>query len=172
MSSIHIVVVGEGADFDGHRALGAFYNPTAIRATSVADMVERILAALEDAGDGARMCTLRKIASLDIVDHGNATGQRVGSDRMTATSENVSLLARLRPHMATDALVILRGCRVGAAEDLLRRVSRVLGGVRVRAGTAVQRHFPFVGIEGREVECRDNTCTSTGRGFWDWVDGT
>ena len=93
----------------------------------------------------------RKIDKLTFIGHGHAGAQRVGThavmnDSMTAAER--AELAKLAPHFAANAEVILDGCSVGAGtsgEKLLIDLA-TLWNVRVRAGLTQQMWMP--GIEG------------------------
>jgi hypothetical protein len=68
-------------------------------------------------------------------------------------------LARLRGRFAPEAVVTLGGCEVAKGDKgkaLLRRISTVLGNVRVEGGDAEQNALP--GMEGNVVRCMGNTC--------------
>ncbi len=134
-----------------------------INIVNVEDMVEQI----------NRKCSGgKRIKSLEIVGHGNDTGQHVGADWLSATSLRTThgkQLKKLEPHFMQSAVVTLEGCKVGQAEELLKRLSLMWPGVRVRAKTALQR--PLIpGDEGGVRECVNGRCTYSGAGFWDWVD--
>ena len=130
---------------------------------SIEDMVSRVIKVAS--GRGA------KIRRLRIIGHGNAHGQRIGKDFLSVHSlpKHAGALKRLIPYFAADAEVTLGGCQVGQGVELLQQLSQVLGGVTVRAMTALQR--PGVpGDEGGVQVCQLTMCSYSGDGFWNRFD--
>jgi hypothetical protein len=136
--------------------------PSDIPILSVADMVSKLL---RKCGSG------KKIDRLEIIGHGNATGQYVGADWLDSGSLSTHRgeLGRLAPFFSPSAVVTLGGCSVGRASSLLIELSGLWPGVTVRAMTANQRPL-LPGEEGGVRECVRRRCSSSGEGFWDWVD--
>jgi hypothetical protein len=137
---------------------------------SVKDMVEKVINAA--GGD--------KISRLFIEGHGASGFQCVGCGFIENALKNKDKadylefseleqklkngvedsLKRLIPKLDKWAVVSLGGCQVGSApfgEQLLKRISKVLGGVSVEAGTIDQRPF-FFGYEGSVVRCNETFC--------------
>jgi len=142
---VSITFVSNGDD--GIMALERLLNPGAVApapgrsAGTFAEMVQGVLARANG----------RKIDKLTFIGHGHAGSQRVGTraamnDEMTAADR--AELAKLAPHFAANAEVVLDGCSVGAGtsgEKLLIDLA-TLWNVRVRAGLTQQMWLP--GIEG------------------------
>lgn len=137
---------------------------------SVKDMVEKTLAAVGS----------DKIERLFIEGHGSSGFQCVGCGNAENALNNrekadylefselegklkngvEAYLKRLIPKLDTFAMISLGGCQVGSApfgEQLLREVSKALGGVTVEAGIANQRPL-FFGYEGSVLSCSETFC--------------
>ena len=103
------------------------------------------------------------VARLIITGDGTPTSFRIGTDRITlpvledANNPVRHKLRLLAPLFTQNAVVVLRECRTGQSQPLMRAFSRVLGGVRVRGSEDGQLAFA-PGLIGNVVECRMDTC--------------
>ena len=74
-----------------------------------------------------------------------------------------SSLTQLVPKLTKSTIVSLGGCQVGSSpfgEQLLKRISYVLGGIEVEAGFDNQRPL-LPGYEGSVIRCSDALCLIT-----------
>lgn len=111
-----------------------------------------------------------KIRELRVVGHGNASGQWFGEDWVdeNTLASHQTKLAGLRPCFDAMSYVSLGGCKVGQAEILLSRFSKIVG-VPVQAWTASQR--PGVpGDEGANVRCFRYACERGDKVGFDYLD--
>jgi len=160
LKSITVIEKAKGWDgyLIGSRLFNSWFAPSV---GSVKDLVSTVT---KKAGNS-------RIRRLDIIGHGNSGGQRIGQDFLSLYSltSHEAELKKLAPYFTDDAVVTLHGCNVGRNDQLLKDLSKALGGVKVRAGTPYQN--AFWGIEGGERICGPDNCTYTGPGFWDWYYG-
>ncbi|MCP5528179.1 MAG: hypothetical protein H7A47_15410 [Verrucomicrobiales bacterium] len=160
---LDITVIGDRGTFDQVNFLAGLFRVGEKEVTSVKHLADR-LGSLCAGGD--------RIAALQIIDHGNQTGQYIGADWLALkTLPGLRAdLVRLRPLFGKGAVVTMAGCKVGHAPGLLSQLSILWGGVQVRAGTAYQR--PLIpGIEGGVTACDLNGCTYSGPTVFDRLDG-
>ena len=127
---------------------------------SIRDMVAKLQ---KLCADGTRIGELR------ILGHGNQNGQYIGSDWLeigTLPSHQTDL-AKLAPLFGPHGQVVMGGCRVGRATELLLALSN-LWHVPVSGFTALQRP-PIPGDEGGRTTCLVK-CNSAGYTFADSFD--
>lgn len=156
---LEVTVIGNNGKFDTVNFLAG-----AVR------FGERNVASIQDlATQMETMCRNEdRVIALHILDHGNKEGQYVGGDWLDLTTlpEHRANLARLARCFDPGASVTMGGCKVGHAKGLLEELSIVWAGVRVQAGTALQR--PLIpGIEGGVTQCILRACSYSGTGLWD-----
>ena len=135
MSRLRITVVEEATSADRYNWWGGALRLSEIRATSVKDMVDKILARL--GGDDS-------IRKLTIVGHGSAGNISMGDGKGHERGKHIGIrnqaewndeLNRLKGRFCYNARVTLRGCHTGAEQagaDLVALLADMLG-VRVRA---------------------------------------
>jgi hypothetical protein len=140
---ITVTVVDE-SDWTGWVASATRFGEHAM--TNVQTMVDVVIAA----------SATRKIARLNILDHGNSDGFEVGTDWVTlnSLSRYSDKLGQLRGRFAEGGYVHLQGCNVGMNLVLLQRMAD-LWNVKVVAGTGLQNPVYRVNT-GRFVECVPN----------------
>lgn len=151
---LHHITVVSRHESDMALQMASWTRPGSIPIVSLNHMVSEVLERLGPNG---------KIANLDIWGHGNRKGMDIGRDRVSENNPKVMEPARrLAPRFAPNARITLQSCDVGQNPALLRRLSSVFGGVRVRAGDNLQSLYP--GLEGTVIECTPQACTRSG----DW----
>jgi hypothetical protein len=156
----NILLVSELARSDTYLWLRGALSIGETSASSIQDGIDKTLAKIGDRG---------QIASLYIVGHGNEGLFEIGSDYLTANNAaGLQQFARLRGRFTPKGGVVLDGCKVGHAIELLKKLSVAMGNVKVSASTANQRLTP--GMEGGIRECTGNSCTYTGAGWGDTID--
>lgn len=123
--------------------LAAFTRTGEIYMSDVSSMVYNVLTAVGD----------RKLARLNILDHGNEEGIEIGDTwiDLGTLPEYASTLSRLKGHFAPGGFVHLQHCNAGQNLDLLMALANTFG-VTVYAGTGA--HNPIYRINfGRYVRC-------------------
>lgn len=137
--SIEVIVVEQGeAEFRlGGGAIPltkALYDEIEVR--GIYDMIE---------GIKAEVGSTDRIKKLHIFGHGNEDGMNIGKTWLTNRSVKwyAQDLAELAPLFTPDATVVLHGCQVGGAHDLIRKLTEVFG-TRVQAGTWYQLPTKFI----------------------------
>ncbi len=113
----------------------------------------------------------RLVIQLDIVGHGYSKGQNIGDDFIAAPMVKFynKELTEIEKCLHKDAIIVLGGCNVGYAQQLLSKLSNVFKGRKVMAGSAYQR--PAVpGLEGGITTCKNDECSFAGKTGWDYVD--
>jgi hypothetical protein len=95
----------------------------------------------------------RKIARLNIFDHGNSSGFEIGTDWISANtlSTFAPQLRQLRGKFTNDGYVFVGACEVGNARQLLQQLADMWG-VKVVAGTGKQNNVYRMNF-GTYYEC-------------------
>ena len=164
-TGIEIVAVEDTSDDNGFDWIAGAVRTGELDVISVNDMVSKVIA----------RCEGKKIQHLYVIGHAAPGDQSVGAGQAVDTTGQKALtidegkgklfgdaethLARLRGKFAPEAVVTLGGCEVAKGEKgkaLLRRISTVLGNVRVEGGDTLQNALP--GMEGNVIRCMGNTC--------------
>jgi hypothetical protein len=154
-------------------------HPGSQRVADVTDVVVQALAALRRAGDGSQ------IKSMYITGHGLPGYQGVGAGVLRDITGERSLqvnpatgrllgtaggrLALFHGRFSNDAIVTLGGCQVAlgaAGQELLKAISRALGGVPVQAADGNQTGFP--GMEGNVWRCVNDVCRIVSKKHHSW----
>jgi hypothetical protein len=163
MKKLDITIIGERGKFDWVSFLAGLVHVGEKRITSISDLATQLIKLCAN-GD--------TIVRLQLIDHGNTTGQYIGDDWLSVDTfaKYRDNLARFRSCFGKDAIVTMGGCKVGYATKLLSQLSSLWGGVTVRAGTAYQRPL-LPGIEGGVESCVMQTCSYSGKNYWDKLDG-
>jgi hypothetical protein len=141
----------------GELALEAEIVKDYIPIKSVADMVSRVVHQVNRTGG--------MIRRLVISGHGGRWGFYIGHEMVTLNSDKLLYLALLRPFFTPDAVVTIKVCKVGLDQQLLHKLSALMG-VRVVAYTGYTYVFkwgPFSGFysEGDTIMCFNNQCEKT-----------
>lgn len=153
----------------GFTWLSGLFSVGEIYITSVTSLVNRALHATKDG---------KRIDEMFIIGHGSPGWQGVGAGKgeeddpdgrksleVDAATDNLkgtaeAQLNRLKGKFAPAAVVTLGGCEVAEGaegQELLRAVSKALGGVLVQGGDATQ-HAISPGSEGNVIRCNVATC--------------
>jgi hypothetical protein len=162
---IEIVVVEDTSDDNGFSWVSGALRFGELDATSVNDMVTKVIA---EAGS-------KQIKHLYIIGHAAPGDQSVGAGQSVDPSGDKALtidtgtgqlvgraeteLLRLSGKFAPEAVITLGGCNVAKGEQgkaLLKRISKLLGNVRVQGSDSTQRPLP--GMEGNVIRCQGDTC--------------
>lgn len=170
MGDLDIVVLGSDPNFTN--IMDGIFTIGEIEVDSVHDMIREVLAHSKG----------KRIQSLTIADHGGPGYQSVGASQWDESGDfslqvvagSKSLLGsarveipRLVGKFTRDGVVNLCGCEVARGPgglDLLKAVSRALGGTFVQAGRAIQR--PLIpGWEGNVFRCTRDTCWVASYGY-------
>jgi hypothetical protein len=95
----------------------------------------------------------RRIARLNIFDHGNSQGFEIGTDWISTStlSGHSTQLRALRGMFAPNAYVFIGACEVGQARQLMQMLAD-LWGVKVVAGTGKQNNVYRINF-GTYYEC-------------------
>ncbi|MFC2078791.1 DUF4347 domain-containing protein [Candidatus Bipolaricaulota bacterium] len=135
MSKLRITVVEEASTADRYNWWSAALRSGEIQATSVEDMVDKILARLGEDG---------RIHRLILIGHGSSGNLSMGDGKGHEQGKHIGIgnqaewtdeLDRLKGRFCDNALLTLRGCKTGAKQagaDLVELLADMLG-VRVRA---------------------------------------
>lgn len=110
----------------------------------VQSMVVRVKSKLGETG---------RISRLNILDHGNPTGVRIGRDHITNDNfkEFEPVLSCLSPYFAEDGFAHLQHCEIGQNSSLLIKFAKCFG-VPIYAGTGA--HNPVYRFNfGEYVKC-------------------
>jgi hypothetical protein len=170
---IEIVCVEENPHDNGANWYAGAYRIGELDVVSVKDMITKVIA--KSNGQPIRRLTL--------IGHGGPGCQSVGCgtyyDWMgrrcllvepttwLLVGEAEAELARLAGKFAPEAIVTLAGCNVAKGaygRGLLRRISKVLGGVTVQGSEGEQIPILWV-LKGTVIRCKGDTCwvAQTGR---------
>lgn len=158
--AVRDIYVVDASKFDTVMWIDAALTIGEIEIAGVDDMVRKI---------ETRCAGGDRIGELRIVGHGNDTGQYVGADWLSASTvrRHRPALNRLQPLFSSEGVVVLGGCLVGHASELMILLADILN-VPIRAFRASQR--PLIpGDEGSRVQCYI-TCTREGRRGFDYLD--
>jgi hypothetical protein len=170
---IDILAVEDTSEDNGFDWVSGALSLGELDVTSVRDMAIKVIARAGAA----------KIRSLYVVGHASPGNQSVGAGKIADATGMRSLvldpatgklagagegeLARLRGRFAPKAVVTLGGCEVAKGPGgiaLLRRISAVLGDVRVQGGDRLQRLLP--GMEGNVIRCLGAVCWVQSAAWW------
>jgi hypothetical protein len=141
--------------------------------TSIGDLVKAVTG----------ICDFSKghVSTLRIIGHGTPSGMQVGRDwigyvddvvkrrRALRLQEYAPQLTRLRPYFATNAKVVLEGCKAGTNGSLIKELSLLWPRVTVLGMTANQRVL-IPGKEGGVRSCKNGVCMYTGVKDYELID--
>jgi hypothetical protein len=119
----------------------------------------------------SRRPSVASIVRIDFYDHGSCSSESGSNIQFGGTPSGLVGRPMLEPLMGflnRSGVVVLHQCRAGMAQTFLQELSGYLGGMRVRAGTGVQREFSpggdgnslFDWNTGDQVECTPSGCTT------------
>ena len=122
----------------------------------------------------------REIARLTIIGHGDKWHQSIGVNELRLGGcdyglgkEENAVFRSIKPFFASNAVIVLGGCRVGSTDGIVNALSRILPGIKVRAFTAEQRPalLGYLESQGGMVESvNGQVVTRTASNSWDTFD--
>jgi hypothetical protein len=148
---VEITVIDDG------NVVGWLAAATRVGEISMTDVPSMVANVLTKAGG-------KKISRLNVLDHGNAKGLRIGKDWVSERTlgRYAAALKRLRGHFTGKGFVHFQACQVGQDHVLLGRLAKLLG-VPVVAGTGYQNPI-YRFNTGDYVKCNPNgACYVTAR---------